>query len=534
VAANRTLILDCGASRTALGEFSRQGHRLRLDRYAAVTFPAQAGGEDNWLAHTQAALPALQAKLKLAGPVVLVLPAHLALTKLIKTPRVEPAQREKIIRFEAEQSIPYALDDVVWDSAIAAENPREFEMLLVAAKLEAVEPLCAAVQAAGLEPRLILPSPLATLAAFHLAQLASKEPTLVLNLGSRSTTLLLTEGSRFAARTLALGGQALTQQIAANQDCEPEEAERIKLSAHNRSLTADALAGHATRLAQEITRTVLHFRRQGGLENPVRIILTGGGAGLAGLGEALAEKLKVPVGRLDALGAVEIAAGAARNDAAAAALSLADLVGAAVTQLRPGHPVLNLLPPALCQQEGRRRRQPWLAAAAVLAVAALLPPLVHYRTVAVIAGEKTAAIERELAPWREREARNRAALQQLAALKEQIAELQGIQDRRTGWLSLLADLQDRLVRVEDVWLERLAIASAPGAPVRLAVSGRMLDKTNPLAKVSPETYRRVQALLASLVDSPFVAGIEAERFDNGQPGILKFDCVLVADPARPL
>ncbi len=62
----------------------------------------------------------------------------------------------------------------------------------------------------------------------------------------------------------------------------------------------------------------------------------------------------------------------------------------------------------------------------------------------------------------------------------------------------------------------------------------MLDKTNPLAKVSPETYRRVQALLASLVDSPFVAGIEAERFDNGQPGILKFDCVLVADPARPL
>ena len=98
----------------------------------------------------------------------------------------------------------------------------------------------------------------------------------------------------------------------------------------------------------------------------------------------------------------------------AAALSLADLVGAAVTQLRPGHPVLNLLPPALRQQEGRRRRQPWLAAAAVLAVAALLPPLVHYRTVAVIAGEKTAAIERELAPWREREARNRAALQQLA------------------------------------------------------------------------------------------------------------------------
>ena len=73
-----------------------------------------AGSEDNWLEHTKAALTVLRGKMKQAGPVVLVLPAHLALTKLIKTPRVEPAKREKVIRFEAEQSIPYALADVVW------------------------------------------------------------------------------------------------------------------------------------------------------------------------------------------------------------------------------------------------------------------------------------------------------------------------------------------------------------------------------------------------------------------------------------
>lgn len=534
VAANRTLILDCGASRTALGEFSRHGRQLRFDHYAVEAFPAQSGGEDNWLAHTQAALLALRDKGKLAGPVVLVLPAHLTLTKFIKTPRVEPAQREKIIRFEAEQSVPYALADVAWDSVVAAAHAGELDVMLAAAKLEAIEPLCAAVSAAGFEPRLILPSPLATLAACRLAQPSLKEPTLVLNLGARSTTLLLIEGSRFAVRTLALGGQSLTQQIAENQNCETEEAERIKLSERSGSLTADALALHATRLAQEITRSVLHFRRQGGLANPVRVWLGGGGAQLAGLGEALAEKLKVPVVPLDVLSAIEIAAGAARSDAAKDALNLAGLVGAAATQLLPDQTVLNLLPPALRREARQRRRQPWLVAAAALAVAALWPPLLHFHSVAAAATEKTAAIERALAPLREREAHNRATLQQLATLREQVAELQGIEDRRAGWLGLLADLQDRLVRVEDVWLERLTIASAPGAPLRLAVSGRMLDKTNPLAKASPETLHRVQALLAGLADSPFVAAVEAERFDNEQPGILKFDCVLVADPARPL
>jgi type IV pilus assembly protein PilM len=151
------------------------------------------------------------------------------------------------------------------------------------------------------------------------------------------------------------------------------------------------------------------------------------------------------------------------------------------------------------------------------------------------AQRKTAAMERELAPLRERDARNRANLQQLGELKQQLAQLQGVYDRRTGWLNLLADLQDRLVRVEDAWLEKLQVTSAAsGAPLKLVVSGRMLDKTNPLSKASPETFNRVKALLASIVDSPYVAAVEGERFDNTQPGILKFDFVLVTDPAHPL
>lgn len=531
---NRTLIIDCGASRTALGVFSRKGHRLRLDDHAVEIFPVQSGDEDRWLEHTRAALTALRGKLKSGGPVVLVLPAHLALTKLIKTPRVERAQREKVIRFEAELSIPYALTDVVWDSVVAAEHALDLEVLLVAAKLTAVEPLCAAVQAAGFEPRLVLPSPLATLAAFRLVHATPGESALVLNLGARSTTLLHLEGRRFAARTIALGGQSITRQLAENQDCDVEEAETIKLSERSSLLTADAMETLATRLAQEITRSVLHFRRQNALENPVRVWLTGGGARLAGLGEALAAKLKIPADRFDVLGAIDTAGGGAGNDAADHALMLADLAGAAMTQLRPDQPVLNLLPPPLRRHESRRQRQPWLIAAAVLAVAALLPPLLHFRTVAAEARHKTEAIERELAPLRERDARNRANLRQLAAVQQQVAQLRDVIDRRAGWLNLLADLQDRLVRVEDVWFERMTVASAPGTPLRLAVSGRMLDKTNPLSKVSPETFNRVKALLASIVDSPFVAGVESERFNNQQPGILQFDFTLVADPVRPL
>jgi type IV pilus assembly protein PilM len=72
------------------------------------------------------------------------------------------------------------------------------------------------------------------------------------------------------------------------------------------------------------------------------------------------------------------------------------------------------------------------------------------------------------------------------------------------------------------------------APLRLAVSGRLLDRTNPLANVSPDTSRRVAELLARLAESPFVSAVEHERFDPGQPGVLRFDVVLISQPARPL
>jgi len=500
------LVLECAASRLALAAFSRVGGRIRLESHDAVELALT--GETGWPDAVRGALGKLRAQVPAAGPVILVLPPHLLLTKLIRTPRIEPAKRARVIRFAAEQAIPFALSDVVWGYVAAAEHDLGLELLLTAAKLEVVEPLCAAVQAAGFEPRQVLPSPLATLAAFRLVHAVPAEPVLVLNVGARSTTLLQVEQARFVARTLAVGGRSAIP-------------------------PADALQFLTTRLTREITLSVLHFRRQNGTQDPVRVYLTGGGAQLSGLVESLAAELKLPVDRLDVLGVIETAR-PIRNGEAPPGLSLADLAGAAATQLRPGQPMLDLLPPRLRLHRNWRRRRPWLAAAIVLAMGAFVPPFLHYRAVAAAAGGKVDALERELAPWRERVSRQRAKLQQLAELRQQVAQLQGIQDRRTIWLNFLADLQQRLLGVGDVWLDQLTPMSAPGSPLKLAVSGRMLDRTSPLARVSPETFNRVQVLLASIGDSPFLSHIEAEHFNNEQPGVLRFDFVLVVNPGRPL
>ena len=70
--------------------------------------------------------------------------------------------------------------------------------------------------------------------------------------------------------------------------------------------------------------------------------------------------------------------------------------------------------------------------------------------------------------------------------------------------------------------------------MKLAISGRMLDRSSSLARGSAETFGRVKSLLAGIGNLPGVATVEGERFDQSQPGLLRFDFILVTDPARPL
>jgi type IV pilus assembly protein PilM len=384
----RTTVLNCGAERTTLAVFRRSGNRLCLENYADELHPLADENGDRWLENTGSALHALRKKVKIRGPVTLTLPAHLVFTKLVKVPRVASARLAKVVTFEAEQNIPYALADVVWDSTVVGENGSTLEILLAAAKLEAVEPLCASARAAGFEPRTVLPSALGTLAAFRLVHASPVKPSLVLNLGAHSATLLLVERSRFSVRSFRLGADHDLRQTANEQISRATGTEATK------PFDAAQDEPYARRLAHEVMRSVLHFRRQNGGENPGTLFLTGVGAQMSGLTEILSTKLVIRVELLDFASAVESTSGAIVEDPA----NLADVVGAAAIQLRPNQPVLNLLPFRLRQRETSRQRWPWLAAAAVLALATPVPAWIHFYRVAVETGKKTAGIERELAP----------------------------------------------------------------------------------------------------------------------------------------
>jgi len=498
----RIAVVDCAFGRTTLGVFARTGGRLQLLDYLTVVHSETGASEAIWQGETRAALKKIrQACADL--PVVLVLPATLTLTKYVRLPAVEAAKQAKILRFEAAQAIPLPLNEVVWGSAPLVSEGSSPEAVVCAAKHQLIEALCTAAEDAGLQVRQLFPATHALGAAADLAGPGTVTAQAFISAGEHSTVVALRHDGISRARA---GSSALDRSTDASET--------------------------AVRLSAELARTIAHFQKSDSAPPPREVHVTGVFAGTAVAGE-LSARLNLPVHPFDALRGVEVAHAA--EDAKRDAPRLAELVGAAA--LASGDkPAPNLLPPRLRATEEQRRRRPWWAVAAALFALVPLPPYLSYRAVRAATEERIAAVESELAPVRERQARIRRLLDDLAAARASEQRLRSLHERRDAWVGLLADLQERLGRVEDVWFDSMKVSAATGpgeSGWRITVAGRLLDKTNPRAPVSREASMRARALLADIDASPFVS-VAGEKFNDAQAGILQFNLILVPKAARPL
>ena len=570
----RVLAVDIGAGHVACGVFTAgAAGRLVLQQFAIEPHSSDPSHEGRWATEIAQSLGAVSARNKLGGVSALAVPGHLALTKFIKTPSTAKDKRGNIIAFEAAENIPYPLDEVVWDFLVVGDDGFDLEVMLTAAKFEAMQTLCTATDSAGFPAERAVPSVVALNHAFRYNYPEVNESVIVINIGARSTNLLFIEGERFYVRTLALAGNSVTQAISDELRIDFPSAETLKvqvLSGHSdlpaaspsRAAVQRAASAFNAKLGLEITRSAINHRRQSGCEAATAIYLTGGGSLINELPAALGEKLKVRAVRYESLRNVDLAANARAAGAEGASSALADLVGLATQLVVKKETEASLLPPSVTEAIAFRKRQPFIVAAAALVVVAFLPPIIYFHQVASSTLAQVSQVDGNLMPLRQIQTRNEDHLRQIEDAKKQISAYRSAYETKANWINFFSDLQNRLVKIEDVWLDKLQVmrpqlsdpgaepapvdlsATAPadgsvsvvpaGPPLRLTLSGRLLDVANPQSKVSAQARERVQQLLASFGGSQFITAVENEKFDNSQNGLLRFDFTLVINPKKTL
>jgi len=382
----RILALNVGSGKLVLAEFSvKAGQAPTMVRYGQAPLPADAEGEPLGMA-VEAALREVMRETGIRpAPVLLALPGQTVFPRFVKLPSVARDKLAQMIQYEAEQNVPFPINEVVWDyELIGNDDLGEQNAMIVAVKTETARVLIDAVVRAGLDPELVDIAPMAIYNALRYNCPDLDGCSLVVDIGARSTNLIFSEGEKVFSRSIPVAGNAITQEIAKTFQMTNDDAESLKCAhgfvAQGGVFAVDdetldriskVVRNVMTRLHAEISRSINFYRSQQGGTAPKRIFLTGGSAVMPHMDDFFKEKLQTEVLFLNPF--VNIQLGAAVDVARVErdAFVLVEAVGLALRRVLTCPVEINLMPSELVRSRVMRGRIPYFVGAAVGAVLSL-------------------------------------------------------------------------------------------------------------------------------------------------------------------
>ena len=307
------------------------------------------------------------------------------LVKFIKLPPVDKSRVPDIVKFEARQHIPFALEEVVWDYQVMGgeedEDEDEVQMTevgLFAMKRDQINRAILPLKNAGIEVDLVQMGPIAL---FNYIAFDSPPPqpgggevhsVVVLDIGADNTDLIITDGTRIWQRNIPIGGNHFTRAITKEQKLTFAKAEHLKRNATKSPdprAVFTAMRGVFTDFSSEISRSIGFYGSVNRGATITRVLGLGNGFKLPGLQKYLQQNVGHEVDRVDAfqhLVGDEVTAAPQFQENLA---SFAVAYGLGVQALGVGPLRTSLLPPEIEQVRMIRRKKPWaLAAAAMMLV----------------------------------------------------------------------------------------------------------------------------------------------------------------------
>jgi len=305
----RSLIgLDISSSAVKMVELGSDGKSgFRVERYAIEVLPRDAVADGN-IVNLEATAEAIRRAWKRLATstrsVAIALPtSHVITKKIIVAAGLREQELELQVESEANQYIPFALEEVNLDFQIvgpAPSSPDEIEVLIAASRKEKVEDRVAVVESAGLKAVVMDVESYAALAAFDLISKQLPEGgkgqvIALVDIGANVMSLtVLRDGQQLYGREQAFGGNQLTQDVARLFGMTFEEAETEKRRNNlPDNYESEVLQPFVESMALEVSRALQFFFTSTQFNQVSHIVLSGGCAVLPGADEAVASRTQI-------------------------------------------------------------------------------------------------------------------------------------------------------------------------------------------------------------------------------------------------
>ena len=474
----RIIGLDIGASTIKIGEFqASKTHGLRLTNFNFADLGIDPEREENRNALVVSTIRnALRAKNIKSTHVIFSVSGQSVFTRFVKLPPVDESKVVQIIQYEAQQNVPFPMDEVIWDYQLLGNSPQgELEVVLLAIKSDIIEEMTEAVQSAGLHTEIVDVAPMALFNAVRYNYGDLDGCTMIVDIGARTTNLLFIEQNRVFSRSIPIAGNAITQSIAAEFNVQFLEAEQMKKTQgfvalggayeepenETQARISKIIRNVMTRLHAEVARSINFYRSQQSGSAPTRLLLSGGSSIIPYTDRFFKEKVQIPIEYFNPFRNVEIDPQIAREQLASCAHFFSEVVGLGLRKYTECPIEINLAPASVRARQQMEQKRLYLAGAAVCL---LLIPVCWW----VYTAKTTARKDHDLQDITRQVDSLRDLSQQLDREQKHFTDIQSKADRivslvqqRSLWPEILQDLNSRIG--PNIWVVAMIPQTGDGA-----------------------------------------------------------------------
>ena len=339
--------LDIGSSCVKAVELKKSSDGYELAKLGHAALPSEAIVQGAFL-NTTAIVDSIREALEGAGirsrDVATAISGHSVIVKKVTVQEMSREQLEESIKWEAEQYIPFDVNEVNLDFQIldTAEGEGQMDVLLVAAKKDLLDDYVQVIAEAGYTAQVVDIAAFAVENAYEVNRGEDDGEVIALaNVGAQVTNInVVSGGIPVFTRDVALGGALYTEEIQKTLSIAFEEAERIKIGDADVASkdvvpkeVEESMRQVTAQIVGEIARSLEFYSATAEDGNISKIVLAGGSAHVSGLANAFEERMDVPVEVIDPLSNVRVGSGVDAKEIEDLGPSLAVGMGLAMRRL---------------------------------------------------------------------------------------------------------------------------------------------------------------------------------------------------------
>ncbi len=297
--------IDISSSAVKLIELSRKGNDYRVDSYAVASLPEGVTSERD-INEAEKVGEAIKQVVKTSRTksrrCALGIPSSMAINKIISIPASIPASElEAQISIEAEQYIPYPMDEVNFDYEVlgpSEASPEMMDVLIAGTRTENVEVRLAAAEMAGLEVEIVdLESHAVELLFKTMIDDMEKHDVLAaVDFGASMTGINVFENGKVVfSREQVFGGKQLTQEISQRYGLSYAEAGLAKKNGNlPEGYIPEVLDPFRENMVRQVQRFLQFYYASTQKDKVDKVLLSGGCASIPGIDEQIQEVIGIP------------------------------------------------------------------------------------------------------------------------------------------------------------------------------------------------------------------------------------------------